>query len=229
MPDEPRDLTPDETERVRRLLARARHTDPVPDDVAARLDRTLASLADERRERREDAVTVLASRRRRTLATVLVAAVAVVAVGIGLGRSLPDLDMGAGGSDSTSADGGATSVEQERPAQSPEQPQDQSPGRGAAPEAGAGSRALPGLGDDTFDSDVLALRGRPTATEGGLGSLGDTACARPTWGEGRRVPVRYDGAAAVLVFRDPVGGVQPVDLFRCGADAPLRSTTVPAP
>ena len=37
------DLTPEE-EQVRRLLADARHTEPMPDDVAARLDEVLADL-----------------------------------------------------------------------------------------------------------------------------------------------------------------------------------------
>ena len=41
------ELTPAEAERVRRLLAEARHTEPMPDDVAARLDRVIAGLADD--------------------------------------------------------------------------------------------------------------------------------------------------------------------------------------
>ena len=40
------ELTPTE-EQVRRLLADARHTEPMPDDVAARLDGVLADLPDE--------------------------------------------------------------------------------------------------------------------------------------------------------------------------------------
>ena len=50
------ELTPDQAERVRRLLAEARHTEPMPDDVAARLDRVIAGLADdpEARPRRSD-------------------------------------------------------------------------------------------------------------------------------------------------------------------------------
>ena len=41
-----RDLTPAEEERVRRLLADARHTEPMPDEVVARLDGVLADLAE---------------------------------------------------------------------------------------------------------------------------------------------------------------------------------------
>lgn len=42
-----RPLTPAEEERVRRLLADARHTEPAPDDVVSRLDAVLAGLAAE--------------------------------------------------------------------------------------------------------------------------------------------------------------------------------------
>ena len=46
-PDAP-DLTPAEEAEVRRRLAEARHTAPVPPEVAARLERTLAGLVEER-------------------------------------------------------------------------------------------------------------------------------------------------------------------------------------
>ena len=36
---------PDEQAEVRRLLAEARHTEPMPDDVKARMDDVLAGLA----------------------------------------------------------------------------------------------------------------------------------------------------------------------------------------
>ena len=41
-------LTPAEEERVRRLLAEARHTDPMPADVADRFDAVIGELAAER-------------------------------------------------------------------------------------------------------------------------------------------------------------------------------------
>lgn len=220
MPEDRPDLTPAETERVRRLLAEARHTDPVPDDVAARLDRTLASLARERGEHQERAVTTLASRRRRNVVSLLVAAVAVVAVGIGLGQVVSET-----GGDGSNA-GGASSADQESAPFPAESPAD----GGTPPKTDSSARTLPRLAQETFDGDVLALRERRTAVDGDPGSLGGgDGCERPAWGEGRRVPVRYDGAPAVLVFREPLDAVQPVDLFRCAADTPLRSTTVPAP
>ncbi|MCW2791044.1 MAG: hypothetical protein JWO76_142, partial [Nocardioides sp.] len=84
MSDDDPDLTPEQEREVRRLLADARHTEPVPGDVAARLDRVLAELA--AGEPGPTPVTTLASRRRHRAVSVLVAAAAVVVVGIGLGQ-----------------------------------------------------------------------------------------------------------------------------------------------
>ncbi|HQR28731.1 MAG TPA: hypothetical protein PLP61_16930, partial [Nocardioides sp.] len=42
------ELTPEQEDRVRGLLAEARHTAPLPADVAARLERVLADLGEER-------------------------------------------------------------------------------------------------------------------------------------------------------------------------------------
>ena len=44
-------LDPAEDERIRRLLADARHTEPMPEAVVARLDRVLSGLSDDRTER----------------------------------------------------------------------------------------------------------------------------------------------------------------------------------
>lgn len=86
--------------RVRRLLGEARHDEPLPADVADRLDGVLARLeAGEpvgpvpgpRTTRQR--VVELAARRRRRAASVLVAAAAVVVVGIGLGQVV---DAGSG-------------------------------------------------------------------------------------------------------------------------------------
>ncbi len=95
-------------ERVSRLLADARHTEPLPPEVAARLDRTLEGLAQERRTPARSVAPVVdlaAARRRRRLTTGLVAAAAVVALGV----SLPQIDLG-GGSDSESASSADTSA-----------------------------------------------------------------------------------------------------------------------
>lgn len=83
--------SPDQEARLRRLLARSRHDEQVPEDVAARLDDVLArleagdpELAGPRARKAE--VTALAARRRRTAASLLIAAAAVVVVGVGVGQ-----------------------------------------------------------------------------------------------------------------------------------------------
>jgi hypothetical protein len=108
----PDDHVPDpREEQVRRLLADARHTEPLPDDVAARLDAVLGELAADATDtpdriapgRAPAADQLAAARRRRNVRTWLVAAAAVVAVGIGIGQ----LDLGSGGADDSAAGGSA--------------------------------------------------------------------------------------------------------------------------
>lgn len=106
MPDA--NLTPEQAADVRRLLAEARHTDPMPDLVAARLDRVLAQLADGDGSHDPVRVDELASRRRRRASTLLVAATAIVAVGVGLGQVVDRAGGGGGSADSAvTADGAA--------------------------------------------------------------------------------------------------------------------------
>lgn len=114
MPHDP-DLTPVD-EQVRRLLADARHTEPLPDDVAARLDRVLTDLAGERRDADHAdrsvavATSLAAARRRRTARNLLVAAAAVVAIGYGLNSV--DLTVSGGDEDSAAtADSGGDAAE----------------------------------------------------------------------------------------------------------------------
>ena len=79
-------LTPEQDAAVRDLLAEARHDEPMPEDVAARLDRVLAQLAEGDSHLDPAHVVELASRRRHRAATLLVAAAAIVVVGVGLGQ-----------------------------------------------------------------------------------------------------------------------------------------------
>jgi hypothetical protein len=48
-------------------------------------------------------------------------------------------------------------------------------------------------------------------------------------GRGRQVAAEYQHAPAVLVYRRAEGSAQVVDLYVCGNDRPVRSTTLPAP
>ncbi|WP_370250134.1 hypothetical protein [Nocardioides sp.] len=103
MTDEP-DLSPEHDAAVRRLLGEARHTDPIPEAVAARLDDVLRGLAETEATPAAPAaaqapgagtpvaqaqVVELAVRRRRA-GRLLLAAAAIVVVGVGGGRLLVD-------------------------------------------------------------------------------------------------------------------------------------------
>ena len=213
-------------DRIRRLLADARHDEPIPPDVAGRLDGVLADLRADRPVR-ATVTDLAAARRRRRARTLLVAAAAVVVAGIGIdqlrGSSLS-------GSTSDSSAGGSVSV-REQPA-----PQDNADGGGAeasAPQALSGASVR--LDSGRFARQVARLQpgGAHTAydynaTEGRLlDALKAVRCRRP--GPGHAVPVTYDGAAGVLVYRPPTRDSQVVDLILCGHPGITRTITLPAP
>ncbi|MDO7868203.1 hypothetical protein [Nocardioides jiangxiensis] len=77
------DLTPDQTDAVRRSLRAARHEEPLPDDVAARLDERLAGLVAERSAGAPADVAPVVPLRRRRWPAVLAAAAALTAIGLG--------------------------------------------------------------------------------------------------------------------------------------------------
>ena len=234
-PDPHSDLTPAQDDTVRALLASARHTAPTPPDVVARLEATLASLSDERREPSAPVVT-LASRRRRTAATLLLAAAAVVVAGVGIGQVLPSgtSDDSAGSAES------ATSAEDQSAAQDREF--SGSPGADAelgelqgdtdmraqesapAPSALARYGALDG--GAALKPQVRKLR-RLAATSSSFSA--DPACPLPDLGDGTLVSVTYNGLPGALVFRAPVTGTQQVDVFVCGETGARRSLQLPAP
>ena len=219
-------------EQVRRLLADARHTEPVPDEVVARLDRVLAGLAAE--PAREATVVRLADRRRRAT-RMLVAAAAVVVLGVGINQVLG----GVGGSmdEATSgADSGATSDEE--PATAPELSDD----AGAGPDDRA-TRARPfRVSAQKFSRDAVELQGLSSAYEYDGSSEAQTDGQRNTsllraavqdvcdpgdWGKGGYVPVLYDRAPGWVVIRPEQGDSQVVDLFLCGSEQAARSVTLP--
>lgn len=160
-PERP-DLSSAQERAVRDLLADARHTGPVPDDVAARLDATLAGLAAERAagptssttpdgtddppEAGPDAAVVPLARRRR-IGLVLAAAAAVVVGGVAVTQVVPQLS-GEDASTTSEAGGGA--------ALDAGAGQD----RAGAPQEGGVSAVsrIPRLSTDSFRRDVLRAR-----------------------------------------------------------------------
>lgn len=239
------ELTPTE-EQIRALLADARLDEPMPADVAARLEGVLADLGDETVPASVAPLPDHAARHRRRLRNLVLAAAAVVVVGVGSTQ----IDLPGGGD----ADSGTAAHDQSDALRS------ESGGDAAA------SAPAPGplvLHSDTFERqvrryallqrrlaslDLSALRddssapaapdstGPAGSAETGAGAALESRaegyaarCAAGGLGRGRKVPARYDGQAAVLVVRPPEAGERRVDLYLCGAGGPTRSTTVPAP
>lgn len=233
-PEPARELSAEEEQRVRALLAEARHTDPVPADVAARLDRVIADLSEE--SPRAADVVPLATRRRRA-SRLLVAAAAIVVVGVGGSQVLNGLgmtgsdDSGAGeasmpaeeSEEEPAAEAGGLSADQDRPsAQDDRVPAPTSATRVA--------RVRP----RTFAADAMALRDGSAAFLGEADAERDAdkqgpVCAAGEWGPGGYVAVRYAGDPGWIVFRRPKGDTQVADLFLCGSDVASRSLTLPYP
>lgn len=225
MPDHDPPPTPDQDEEVRRLLATARHDEPVPPDVAARLDAVLADLAAE--PGRQAPVTNLHARRRRVTG-LLVAAAAVMVVGIGVDRLLGPVVGPTSQSESATADRQGEAESGAGDAVSPEAGKLDS---GRAPDA-QGGRDLVRLRPRHLSDDVVEARASVTEADApGLPRAGalSVTCRSSTWGAGTFVPVRYGSVPAVLVLRRPSGDVQVADVYRCGDVEPVRSVTLPAP
>jgi hypothetical protein len=246
---------PHDEDEIRRLLADARHTEPLPDDVAARLDAVLADLGRDQAVRRTHApVDLAAARRRRRVRGLLVAAAAIVVVGVAVDRADLGTDqLGGGassadsGSDSGSGGGAADGVRPEAAAsgRADHETDDGVEGPAAAPqEQGFWDRAPVRLTAAHFARGVAQTRrhdlaqGRENMSTYANGvdqrdfdSLlrGESACHTTGWGRGRFVPARYDGTLGALVFRRPEGQTQVAELFLCGSDAPARSITLAAP
>ncbi|WP_107766173.1 hypothetical protein [Nocardioides terrigena] len=237
-------LSPAEEAAVRARLAEARHTDPVPDHVVARLDGVLADLTAERtaepaadRREQDDApvapVVPLASRRRRALSTGLVAAAAVVALGV----ALPQVLDSTGGSDSASSGSAADSggsVAESGPGQGDDS---DDAAAGSAPSELAES---PGASSERTGSAFvapLALRSdealrpavRPLARPGAVTAYDASPGCVLDVGAGERVDATWDGLPAVVVLRPVEEGRQDVEVFVCGSDEVVASTTLRAP
>ena len=239
MPDQP-DLSPEQDREVRRLLADARHTEPMPADVATRLDRVLADLATQHVDTSPDdgtgSVVAMASRRRRRVTSLLVAAAAIVAVGVGLDQVV---DTGGSGDSASTADRAQVAESagsgSGRGKDEPNPSTDSLTNSAAAPEM-AFSRPVQ-VRPDHFSADVARAQRlthrSPALDTRELQALKDARgkvdCTPGDWGSGTFVPVVYGGQRGVLAFRAVNGDTQVVDLFGCGGSAVLRSITLPAP
>ena len=242
---EPHDLSPDEQEEVRRLLADAGGPVPTPPDVVARLDATLSRLVAERgapgtEQATEQAtghatLTPLAVRRRRW-PKVLLAAAAVVVGGYGVGAAVSGSmaggesdsgGSGAGSADSATAGGGASSDE------------------GAVPRASGKPVRISSADFDSGVARALGVRGAadlPSAPQKDAAKSRNGAdelhalrgefrrCVPPAAPKHDRVfPVRYDGKPATLVVGPERSGRVRAQVFGCRGTTLLRDSTVDLP
>jgi hypothetical protein len=234
-PDEPDVSASEESPEiadVRRLLADARHTEPMPDDVAARMERLIDGLGDETPAGalapHERNVIAIAPQRRRRAAGLLVAAAAIVVGGVVLSQNTDN-----GSSDSpASADAGADTAG----GQAPERSQD----FGNNPDTPTNAPTKVGKDDlefldgrvvvhpkrfsvDALQAQAFLARKPPAATT----DRQDCGIARNS--DDTVLPARYRSARAALVFRRPQGSSQVVFLYVCGIATPVKTTTLPAP
>lgn len=221
---------------MRALLAGARHDGPTPDHVAARLDRVLAQLQQDRET--EPPLDLHARRRRKNAGRLLLAAAAIVIGGVGVGQLI-----GTGGQDAGDADsaGGDAAL---RTTQSPDQDPQELGAAGAesagepAPNADAVPTDLAGklpvtLSPGSFDRDVRRLASGSRALDSAASAQEDLVestpafhCPPAAYGKGTLIPAYYDDEPTVLAFRPPLGGRQVAELLRCGTAERLRSLTL---
>lgn len=241
------ELSPQQAERVRRLLADARHTERVPADVAARLDRVLADLAadpDARPRAEQSAATtdgagvVRLDERRRTAGKLLLVAAAFVVGGVAAGQVVG----GTGGAPESAMSGADSGSEEGLPAPDRDGGGDRdegaltddgAPGAVSAHRRSISKQPARDVRSERFATDARRLRalaeGRTSqdaASEAPRAQLSYSGCEAGPWGGGRYLRVSVDRQAGWLVYRPPRGDTQVVDLFLCGEDSPERSATL---
>ena len=232
----------DQDDWVRRMLAETGDSaEPMPAEVADRLDRVLEGLADSRQP--DDppaagAVVPMTRRRHRRWGTALLAAAAITVGGYTLTATGVLDDLTGGGAGAQSASDSAAGVE-------PESAADELAGAGAT---GPQLRRLPSVSSDTLRRDAAALAAaaagadvaslraaqaqgktgdgtRDEPGEAGAPATTRASCVAPPAGvRGTRLPVAYDGERATAVVRTGAAGRTVVEVWSC--DAPVRHARV---
>jgi hypothetical protein len=232
-------VSDDETERpeldaVRRLLADARYTDPIPAEVADRMDAVLGGLSQERPDAVAEVVPLDVHRRRRA-SGLLVAAAVIVVGGVVAAQQLP---RGSGPQATTA--GGERSAHGPSSAaggdQATTEPRSQSTGP-QTPDSVSGLRTKGGrlvVRPRHFQDDALTglqvLEGKlttPTSYSAKLLAVSPHCVSTPAGSQ--VVRATYERAPAALVYHPVAGTIQIVDLYVCGSSRPVRSVTLPTP
>ena len=251
------DLTPAQTESVRRLLAEARATGPIPPDVRARLDDVLGELKAGALDSVASAaidppvtdsspsakVIDLSARRRAKVGKLLVAAAAVVAIGVAIPQVLPGgLTSNQDAASTATSDSGDESALDAGTDNMPRQELEETAPRASEPSAATprlANKSVQGTSKDAprvraraFAADATSIRdqfGRdaPTAAESG----DETTCLIGGDFDASasiQIPVRFRKLDALLVL-DPVAkGSQRASLYVCGESTPRQTTLLEA-
>ena len=247
-PDRDPELTPEQEATVRRLLAGARHDEPVPGDVGARLDRVLADLSGAPSASSAPTaptapvVDLAAHRRRRNAGALLVAAAAVIVGGFAVGQAI---DVGGSSDDAGSADSSVARDGDDADAgggqalsASPGDPGDAGDQRSASAMPDAAQTPLL-LTSGNLKRDVKSQLNKSGALVGAQDesaplasastALGCATAPPAAYGVGTFFAAFYDGTPTVLALRPPDGTTQQAQVLDCGTGTPLQSVTVPAP
>jgi hypothetical protein len=227
---------PVEHDAVRRLLAEARHDEPIPADVAERLDQVLAGLRREEADSPVDTPVIpLEVHRRRRAAALLVAAAAIVVGGVVLAQQHRPGDSGASaGAGGVETDNLGNTGADASGTRTPPSSQPDSPGPRVDLRASGRVRTRGGalvVRPGHFASDVLAgLKVTAPGTKRQYDALKqvEPGCV-PSASDAVVLRATYERAPAALVYHVPAGSTQVVDLYVCGTAKPVRSVTLPVP
>ena len=223
------ELSPETEAALRALLAEARVDEPVPHDVAARLDAALTDLREERRTTGGASVVPLHAHRRRTATRLLVAAAAIVVGGVGF-HAIRSSTTG------TAADSGGQALSESRDTHAKTEAGGADNGQLPQPSAPlsnstdlAGGRGVVTLRKAHFATDVERVLLSDTLFQAPSQSARSEGCGARHLGRGVRLDALYGRARGVLVVRAPRGDTQVADLYLCGTSEPARSVTLPTP
>lgn len=240
MSDRPSSHRDPEQDAVRRLLADARVTEPMPPEVASRLDEVLAGLDPAEAvprggtHRDRAPVDLAAERRRRRNRKAGLALVAASFLVVG-GTNLAEFaGFGSGGDEANVATNAGAGADEQADTQGRTESEAESVPSAEADASDLdelygndGEAAASGaLGSGSLESDLVAfLAGDPTTVT--ASELRAAGCLPPV--PGARYWVSLDGTPAVLVL-GPAGeqGREAV-VYACGASAPAVSLVLPQP
>jgi hypothetical protein len=229
------ELTPEQEAEVRRLLAEARHDEPIPTGVADRLDTVLAGLT------RDDpgaagiapVIDLATHRRRRNAAALLAGAAAVIVAGFGIGQVIGV------GSDDSGDNATSSAADADRSDAAADKAQEDGTGggvgvtEGTAPEPYATTPFR--LSSKHLARDINhQLRGLSAASDSVKSpeppeAFSAVGCVPPThskFGLGDLFPALFDDAPAVLALRPPADGTQQADVLACDTAEQLDSVTL---